>query len=142
RAGTNAIHGSLLEVVRNNELGFGVARRREDKWTRPPHLVRNEFGGSLGGPVYLPKLYNGKNRTFFFYSYEAFRSLTATTKAARLPTMAMRQGDFSGLFDSAGRKFTLYDPLTTDADWKRQPFPNNQISLTRESPLTKYLYSV
>ena len=89
RGGTNQFHGSLLEIARNNNLGFGVARRREDRWTRPPHLVRNEFGGSAGGPIVIPKIYNGKNKTFFFTSYEAFRSLSATTKSAAVPTMAI-----------------------------------------------------
>ncbi|HUS06509.1 MAG TPA: carboxypeptidase-like regulatory domain-containing protein [Bryobacteraceae bacterium] len=142
RAGTNQFHGSLFEIVRNNNLGFGVARARQDKWSRPPHLVRNEFGASGGAPIIIPKVYNGKNRTFFFTAYEAFRSLSATTKRARVPTAAMRQGDFSGLVDSAGRRFTLYDPMSTDANWSRQPFINNQIPIARMSPLAKYLYSV
>ena len=142
RSGTNQFHGSLFEIVRNNNLGFGVARAREDRWERPPHLVRNEFGASAGAPIYIPKIYNGTNRTFFFSAYEAFRSRTATTKGTRVPTMAMRQGDFSGLVDGAGRKYQLYDPWTTDARWNRQPFVNNEIPLSRISPLAKYLYSV
>jgi len=145
RAGTNDFHGSLFEVMRNNNLGFGVARRREDRWSRPPHMVRNEFGASGGGPVYLPKIYNGKNRTFFFHAYEAFRSLTATTRAARLPTEAYRRGDFSGLIDGSGRLQRLYDPWSTRSaaeNWARVPYPDNQIPMTRQSPLAKYLYSV
>ncbi|MBI3280281.1 MAG: TonB-dependent receptor [Acidobacteria bacterium] len=142
RAGNNRFHGSVFEIMRNNNLGFGVARQRQDRWSRPSHFVRNEFGVSAGAPVYLPKIYNGKNRTFFFHSYEAFRSLTASTKGARLPTAAMRQGDFSGLVDGSGRKYTLYDPWTTDAQWRRQPFSNNQIPMSRQSPLAKYLYGV
>ncbi|HET8550433.1 MAG TPA: carboxypeptidase-like regulatory domain-containing protein [Bryobacteraceae bacterium] len=142
RSGTNQFHGSLFEIARNNNLGFGVARRREDRWSRPPHLVRNEFGASAGAPVWLPRIYDGRNRTFFFTAYEAYRSLTATTKGARLPTEAMRRGDFSSLIDGAGRKYVLYDPWTTDANWMRQPFPDNQIPMTRLSPLAKYLYSV
>ncbi len=142
RAGSNQFHGSLFEIARNNNLGFGVARQRQDRWTRPPHLVRNEFGGSAGAPVYIPKVYDGRNRTFFFHSYEAFRSLSATTKSAAVPTMAMREGDFSGLADSAGRKFTLYDPWSTTASWGRTPYINNRIPANRQSPLSKYLYSV
>ena len=142
RGGTNQLHGSLFEVARNNELGFGVARRREDRWERPPHLVRNEFGASIGGPVYIPKVYKGRKRTFFFHSYEAFRSLTATTKDTSVPTLRMRQGDFSGLVNSAGRASTLYDPWSTGADWRRVPFVGNRIPAARQSPLSKYLYSV
>ncbi len=145
RGGTNRLHGSLYEVARNNQMGFGVARAREDKFTRPPHLARNEFGGSVGGPIYIPKLYNGKNKTFFFHSYEAYRSLTASTKRTSVPTPAMRQGDFSGLVDGSGRKYTLYDPWSTGSaaqNWGRVPLVNNQIPLGRESPLAKYMYSV
>jgi hypothetical protein len=143
KAGGNAIHGALFETHRNS--GLGVARRRQDFYEKPPHLVRNEFGASVGGPVYLPKLYDGRNRTFFFFAYEAFRNLSATTTSVTMPTMAMRQGDFSGLIDSAGRQFTLYDPWTTQPAanrWQRQPFPNNQIPMSRISPLAEYFYSV
>ncbi len=140
RSGTNEIHGSAFETARNS--GLGVARARQDFYDKPPHLVRNEFGVSLGAPVYLPKLYNGKNRTFFFFAYEGYQLRSASTRSIAVPTPAMRQGDFSGLVDSVGRRFTLYDPLTTGAAWSRQPFPNNQIPVSRESPLARYLYSV
>ncbi|MBI4902654.1 MAG: carboxypeptidase regulatory-like domain-containing protein [Acidobacteria bacterium] len=145
RSGTNKFHGSLYEVARNNNLGFGVARTRQDFSSRPGHLVRNEFGGSAGGPVVLPKLYNGRNKTFWFGSYEAFRSLSASTKRAALPRMEWRDGDFSSLVDGAGRRYTLYDPWSTgaaSANYVRVPYINNQIPSNRMSPLAKYLYSV
>lgn len=141
RSGSNELHGALFETHRNSALG--VARRRQDYYDKPPHLVRNEFGASLGGPVNLPGLYRGSGRTFFFGAYEAYRNLSATTTSTTMPSMAMRQGDFSGLIDSAGRRITLYDPWTTDpVTWRRQPFPNNIIPLSRQSPLAKYFYSV
>jgi hypothetical protein len=140
KAGTNDIHGALFETHRNSAIG--VARRREDFYDKPPHLVRNEFGASIGAPVYLPKIYNGRNRTFFFVAYEAYRQLSAATTSTTMPTMAMRGGDFSGLIDSAGRRITLYDPWTTDSRWQRQPFPNNVIPISRRSPLATYFYSV
>jgi hypothetical protein len=140
RAGTNQVHGSIFETARNS--GIGVARAREDFYLKPPQFVRNEFGGSLGGPVWLPRIYSGRNRTFFFFSYEGYRLRQSSTRSISMPTPAMTQGDFSGLIDSQGRKYTLYDPLSTNANWGRMPFDNNQIPLTRESPLAKYLYSV
>ncbi|MBL8230980.1 MAG: carboxypeptidase regulatory-like domain-containing protein, partial [Bryobacterales bacterium] len=140
RAGTNDLHGALFHTMRNNS--FGVARRRQDFFTKAPHLVRNEFGASLGGPVYLPKLYNGRNRTFFFFAFEAFRNHSASTTSTTMPTLAMREGDFSGLIDSAGRQITLYDPWTTTATWSRMPYVNNRIPISRQSPLARYLYSV
>jgi hypothetical protein len=142
RSGTNKVHGNLFETARNSAIG--VARRRQDYYTKAPHYVRNEFGGSVGGPVFLPKLYNGKNRTFFFTSLEFLRSVSAATMSTNLVTMAMRQGDFSGLIDSLGRTQVIYDPWTTGPapTWQRMPFPNNQIPVNRESPIAKYLFGV
>jgi hypothetical protein len=140
RAGTNEVHGAVFETARNS--GVGVARAREDFYLKPPHLVRNEFGASLGGPVYLPKLYSGRNRTFFFFAYEGYRLRQASTRSVSMPTPAMREGDFSGLMDSQGRRYTLYDPMTTGPDWRRLPFTNNEIPAARRSPLSTYLYSI
>jgi len=141
KAGTNDLHGAAFWTARNNS--FGIARRRQEYWTKAPFLIRNEFGASLGGPVYLPKLYSGKNRTFFFFAYEATRNSQATTISTTVPTLAMRQGDFSGLRDSTGRAITIYDPWTTDSKtWQRQPYPGNRIPIARQSPLAKYLYSI
>ena len=133
RAGTNQIHGSVFETARNSAIG--VARARQDFYPKPPHLVRNEFGASVGGPVYVPGLYNGKTRTFFFFAYEEFRLRQASTRSISMPTAAMREGDFSGLVNAQGQKFTLYDPMTTDSDGMRQPFFSNQIPINRRSPL-------
>jgi hypothetical protein len=140
RSGTNRFHGAAFETAKNN--GLGLARRREDYYSKAPHLVRNEFGASGGGPLVLPKIYNGRNRTFFFVAYEAFRSISSPTISTAMPTMAMRNGDFSGLTDNQGRAITLYNPYTTDANWNRQPFPNNQIPVSLRSPLATYLYKI
>ncbi len=142
KSGTNAVHGSAFETNRNS--GVGVARRRQDYYTKPPHYVRNEFGASLGGPVYIPKLYNGRNRTFFFVSYEALRQVSASTSSTTVQTEAMRQGDYSGLVDSLGRLTTVYDPLTTGAApaWIRTPFPSNAIPVSRQSSNAKYVFGI
>ena len=87
------VHGSFFETARNSAIG--VARARTDFFTKPPHLVRNEFGASLGGPVCIPKLYNGKNKTFFFVAYEGYRLRQASTRSIGVSRPAMEQGDFS-----------------------------------------------
>ncbi|MGE5569590.1 MAG: TonB-dependent receptor [Rhodospirillales bacterium] len=144
RSGGNQVHGSLFETNRNSAIG--VARRRQDNWTngKAPYYNRNEFGGSVGGPVFLPKLYNGKNRTFFFTTLEYNRIAQTSTTSTSMPTMAMREGDFSGLIDSVGRYTTIYDPWTTGSapSWQRTPFPNNRIPASRQSSVSKYLNSV
>ena len=71
KSGTNQIHGSLFETARNNYFGIAKARQNPANFAAP-HLVRNEFGGSVGGPIVIPKLYDGKNKSFFFFAYERF----------------------------------------------------------------------
>jgi hypothetical protein len=97
--------------------------------------------------VSIPKLYNGRNRTFFFASYEASRSVSYATGQYTVPTVAMRNGDFSGLIDSQGRRIVLYDPLTTDSrTWARQPLSYggvaNRIDPARITTLAKFLFDV
>jgi len=141
RSGTNAFHGSAFETARNN--GFGVARARQDFYQKAPQLIRNEFGVSAGGPIYLPRIYDGRNRTFFFAAWEAYRYAYSSTASTTMHTMPMRQGDFSGLVTGTGRRYTLYDPWTTDTTtYQRTPYPNNQIPVSKESPMAKYLLDV
>lgn len=158
KGGGNEFHGSLFETHRNN--AFGVARARQDVLPggeyKVPKLIRNEFGGSIGGPVYLPKFgeggksfYDGHNKTFFFFSREGNRLRQGITRGFTVPTAAMRQGDFSGLIDSLGRQIKIYDPLTSRVQTingrqvtVRDQFPNNQIPLNRISPLAKYMFSI
>jgi hypothetical protein len=145
KSGTNQFHGALFETNRNN--GIWVARRRQDDFTKAPFLNRNEFGFSAGGPVYLPKIYNGRNRTFFFAAYEASRSVSYATSQYSVPTEAMRNGDFRDLRDSQGRQIVLYDPLTTDPrTWARQPLSyrgvSNMIDPARITKLAKFLFDV
>jgi hypothetical protein len=138
KGGTNDIHGTAFETNRNN--GVGVARQRQDTFTKAPFLNRNEFGFSVGGPVWIPKLYDGRNKTFWFTSTEWSRQISSLTLQRRLPTQAMRNGDLAGFQNAAGNPITIYDPWTTDSNtWNRLPFPNNQLPQNRQSPLYKYL---
>ena len=160
RGGGNTLHLSVYETIRNN--AFGVARARQDVNLngapfQVPKLIRNEFGGSISGPVYLPtlglngkKFYNGRNRTFFFFSREGQELRQGLTKNFTVPTAAMRAGDFSQLYDSQGRFITIYDPLTSNVQTisptrhvtARLPFPGNIIPINRESPLAKSIYGI
>jgi hypothetical protein len=141
KSGTNALHGAAFETNRNN--GLGKARRRQDYFDKPPQNIRHEFGISAGGPVWIPKLYNGRQRTFWFFAYEGQKLRQALTGLYRVPTAAMRQGDFSGLLNSQNQLSRLYDPWSTDTNtWARQPFPANQVPVSRMSPLAKYIFSV
>lgn len=160
KSGGNRLSLAVFETHRNN--AFGVARARQDVFLdgtpyRTPKLIRNEFGGSIGGPIMLPtfglngrKLYDGHNRSFFFVSREGVELVQGITRDFRVPTVAMRNGDFSGLLDSANRRIDLYDPLTTRQEEfpngrtvsVRDRFPNNQIPLDRISPFTKRIFGI
>lgn len=145
RSGTNQIHGSVFETFRNSAVG--VARRRQDTFTKAPYLNRHEFGFSLGGPVVIPHLYNGKNKTFWFTSYEGRRQLSTATAQYRVPTEPMRNGDFSNLRDSQGRLISIYDPLTTNPQtYERQQFNYNGranvIDPARINPVAKFLFGI
>jgi hypothetical protein len=145
KSGTNDFHGAAFETNRNS--GYGVARRRQDTFTKAPFLNRNEFGVSLGGPVILPKLYNGRNRTFFFFAWESARSVSYTTNQYSVPTAAMRNGDFRELIDGQGRQINLYDPYTTDPNtYSRAPLSfrgvNNTMDPARISPVAKFFYDI
>lgn len=145
KSGTNAFHGSLFETNRNN--AYGKARAREDFYEKAPFLNRNEFGASAGGPVFIPKMYDGRNRTFWFFAYEAHRSVAPRTMGFAVPTAAMRSGDFQGLVDNAGRQIRIFDPWTTNPQtWERQQFAYqgrpNVIDPNRISPLARTLFDL
>src|SRR5882724_2974256 len=123
KSGTNDFHGSAFEFLRNSAMD--ARSFFNTKGTAFPAFRYNQFGFSFGGPVSIPKLYNGKNRTFFFVDYEGFRRNQQQTLNATIPTMAMRTGDFSA-------ENRIYDPLTTRtvagaAQPIRDPFPDNKI---------------
>jgi hypothetical protein len=141
KSGTNQFHGSFFETARNNAIGVAKARQNPANYAAP-HLVRNEFGASIGGPVSIPKVYDGKNKTFFFFAYERFSLRQNSSELVTVPTLAMRNGDYSGLTNSAGILQVIYDPNTTvPGTYARTPFPGNQIPISRESPLAKTLYA-
>ncbi|MES2391231.1 MAG: TonB-dependent receptor [Acidobacteriota bacterium] len=159
KSGTNKFHGTMFETARNN--AFGIARKRQDSATAPaPQLIRNEFGVSAGGPVYIPKIYDGHDKTFWFFAYERYSIAQKVSSAIAVPTTAMRTGDFSGLIGSAGTLNTIFDPATTVAangpcayltalngkatssTYCRTPYPNNTIPATSMSPLAATYYKL
>ncbi len=104
KGGTNRLHGSLYEYLQNQALDaipYGTDRANK------PHKVANDFGGSVGGPVFIPHVYNGRDHTFFFAAYEGLRYPQSNVLQARVPTVAMKQGDFSQETSAP-----LYDPFT------------------------------
>ncbi len=108
KTGTNEFHGTVYEYLRNTVLNardFFIPNRG------PFH--QNQFGFNVGGPVDLPHLYNGRNKTFFFFSYEGFRQRIGQTFVESVPTLAEKSGDFTDYRDSKGNVIPIYDPTTT-----------------------------
>lgn len=132
KSGTNELHGSAFEYFRNEKLNA----RQFFSATRS--IVRqNDFGGTAGGPVFIPKLYDGRNKAFFFFSYEKsiFRS-GSPSGLSSVPPLAFRQGDFSQLKDAQGNLIPIYDPATTrvvGGQIVRDQFPGNIIPQSRIS---------
>src|SRR5207247_816542 len=123
KSGTNRLHGAAFWYVRNDAFS---ARNFFDTSGRPSPDKQNEPGFVLGGPVYIPKVYNGKNKTFFFTSLDIYRYRTASSgPIGTVPTPLMRSGNFSEL---AGG---IFDPLTTrpngSGGFVRDQFPGNVI---------------
>lgn len=151
KSGTNGLHGTFFETAKNNALG--IAKRRQDAPNfSAPQLIRNEFGASAGGPIILPHVYHGKDKSFWFYAYERYSQAQKSSASFSVPTMAMRGGDFSGL-SYQGQAYTLYDPSTTTNSancaatgtanpFCRTPFPNNKIPIGKISPTAKILYDL
>src|SRR5580704_8037680 len=103
KSGTNKFHGGVFEFFRNEKLDA----RNYFSATRAI-LKRNQFGGDIGGPLSIPHLYNGKDKTFFLVDYEAQRLRQGLVESGTVPTLAQRAGNFSG-----GGLHPIYDPLTT-----------------------------
>ncbi|MFZ5928377.1 MAG: carboxypeptidase regulatory-like domain-containing protein [Acidobacteriota bacterium] len=140
KGGTNQFHGSVFETFRNNGGGL-LARRRQDGNTAS-FLARNEFGVSAGGPVFLPKLYNGRNKSFWFAAYEGLRQREKAYYEDTVPTDDLWAGDFSSVTDGNLNKYTIYDPLTTNAAGTRTPFAGNRIPTSRMNPFYNTMKSV
>jgi hypothetical protein len=154
KSGTNEYHGTVFEYLRNNY--FDARNYFEDTTSV---LKQHDFGVSLGGPVRIPWIYNGTNKTFFFGSAEWFRNRSgANSFVTSVPTPEMYTGDFSRWVDPSGKQQIIYDPATTRANpaynsalpvsetnprFIRDPFPGNKIPTNRISPLAqRYLQYV
>jgi hypothetical protein len=144
KSGTNEIHGSLYEFFRNDALDArnAFATQPDPRTGRIKQVLRyNQFGGTVGGPVLIPKLYNGRNRTFFFAGYEQWRWVSSG--APRLGTVAIpewREGNFANLRDGRGAIIPLFDPATTRANpngsgFVRDPLPGNLVPRQRMDSL-------
>src|SRR2546423_8147681 len=128
KSGTNRFHGSAYDFFRNDAMdarGFFAKTRSIYR--------QNDYGATASGPVVIPKFYNGRDKTFFFVSYEGFRNrVGANSTILNIPTPEMYKGDFSKWVDSNGKLIPIYNPFTTRQNpsgtgFIRDVFENNQM---------------
>ncbi|MBS1828953.1 MAG: TonB-dependent receptor [Acidobacteria bacterium] len=143
KSGSNDPHFNVYEFFRNDKLNASDFFANQSGQPRPPFKF-NQFGGTFGGPVVLPKLYDGRNRTFLFASVELVRFIQGTTFLGTIPDPVQLTGDFSSLRNAAGNAITLYDPNTTRANpaggFLRTPFAGNRIPGDRIHPIARNLF--
>jgi len=147
KPGTNQYHGTMSEFLRNDKLDardydFSSALRSATNPSPGKQPYRqNQYGFTLGGPVQIPKIFNGKNRLFFMFNWEGYKSRRTTTNYAGVLTPEMRNGDFSSILSSG---YKLADPTSRTGTYPnitQSFFPNNQIPANRLSAGSKLLLS-
>ena len=138
KSGSNGFHGSAYEFLRNND--FDANNWFNNRSGIPVSIYKqNDFGATIGGPVWIPKVYRGKDKTFFFFSYEGFRNRSgANGTQFTVPTTEMYNGDFTKWVTSTGALIPIYDPTSqrsnADGTVTRTQFPGNMIPKSMFSP--------
>ncbi len=164
KSGTNDLRGTAYSYLQNDVLRANSFNNNAIGRRRNPFKQIN-YGGSVGGPILLPKIYNGRNRTFFFFSYEATRTRDFTPGGfITLPTVDFKRGDFSRLLNPAGTGDSrsgsvvgtdalgrpvpfgqIYDPSTTrtvNGATVRDPFPGNIVPQGRWNPVSRNILNL
>ncbi len=146
RSGSNRLHGSVYEYLRNRAFDSNEFFNRRAGNSTPPFRM-NQFGFAVGAPVLIPKLYNGKNRTFFFTDYQGTRWRRGDVFIATLPTPLERTGDFTRTLTQKGGQIVIYDPLTSRTDpsnsakFLRTAFPGDVLPASRIGPIAAKMAS-
>src|SRR5215475_4858130 len=142
KSGTNELHGTLYEFMRRAPLDATDFRLKAKEASKADHYL-DQYGGQFEGPIRVPWLYNGKDKTFFMFNYEGYRE--GVPQPLTLSTVAPEflDGDFSKLADRTGKQIVIYDPLTGNAanNYTRTPFPGNKIPANRINPIAKKILS-
>jgi Carboxypeptidase regulatory-like domain/TonB-dependent Receptor Plug Domain len=139
KSGTNTLHGSVYEFARRKEIDSNEYFFKVNNREKPDHKL-DQYGFVLDGPVRIPGLYDGRNKTFFMFNYEGYKEATPNPATYTVPDEAQLRGDFSNLRDAQGRLITIYDPATgrlENGQWVRDPFPGNVIPSSRIDPMAR-----
>jgi hypothetical protein len=137
KSGTNKLHGTIYEYHRNKVLNANTWNANRNGQPRGP-FIWNQPGATVSGPVYIPKVYDGRNKTFFLFSWEAIKQNIPNITLDTVPSVANRAGDFTDLRQTNGSPVIIYDPLTTGQGGStnvRLPFVGNKIPTSRFDPV-------
>ena len=141
KSGTNDLHGSAVGHIRETDWLANNFFANRSGQPRPDSPFK-DFAFSLGGPIVIPRLYNGRNKTFFFATDEAYRETDGSTTTLSVPTALELQGNFSQTFNKNGQLQTIYDPLSTNlSTGARTPFQGNIVPLSLQNPVGQALAS-
>ncbi len=155
KSGTNQWHGSAYDIFRNEDLDANTWYNNQHGIPRDVGALdrQNDYGGTFGGPVWIPKIYNGKNKTFFFFSWEQYRQTFGGVSDTTVPTAAEKSGNFSADLTSQvvgtnpcnGQPIyggQIFDPSTTttvNGQQCRTPFAGNTVPSGEISPIAQKL---
>jgi hypothetical protein len=133
KGGGNEIHGSVFDNWQGSALNANTSELNRGGIKKPAAVINN-YGINASGPVYIPKLFDGRNKLFWLVSYEGVKQRNADPGVYTFPLTEWRGGDFSTLFNASGAQVGVYDPLTVDrATGKRQAFAGNRLPTSRLS---------
>jgi hypothetical protein len=139
KSGTNTFHGSGYEFARRKALDSNEYFFKVNNRDKPNHKL-DQYGFQVDGPVSIPGVYDGRNKTFFMFNYEGYKEATPNPATFTVPDAAQLRGDFSNLRDAQGRLITIYDPATgrlENGQWVRDPFKGNVIPEGRIDPMAR-----
>ncbi len=146
KSGTNDFHATGWEFLRRTALDANTFQNNSKGAPKSEHYL-DQYGFQFDGPIYVPKLFDGRNKAFFLGSFENYREGTPSPLTLSVPQPEFLTGDFSKLVDANGNKITIYNPYTGHADpsvpggWKRDPFPGNMIPPELINPVAKNILS-
>ncbi|MBC7925513.1 MAG: TonB-dependent receptor, partial [Bryobacteraceae bacterium] len=144
KGGTNDIHGSAYEFNQVSALKATPIFTQRAVGQRKPVTRFNQYGVTAGGPIYIPKLFNGRNRLFWFFAFEGIKQSEPEPTFSTVPTAAQRTGDFSSLL-RVGNAYTIYDPSTAvlqNGRITRQAFPDNVIPANRINAVSRNILAL
>lgn len=149
KSGTNSLHGAAYEFAKRSYMdanswynNYYLSQTGNPAYRRANH-TEDQYGFEVDGPVYIPHVYDGRNKTFFMFNFEKFKQIQPSSQTYDIPNSAWLQGDFSNFVDSSGALMAVYDPYTAvqgDPNGTRKVFQNsagqyNHVDPSRFNPI-------